>query len=113
MVRSRVQIPFPTSQADGPTQEACKYSRFSLLLAATEVSTRGTSRPDQRQKFHTHDVNQCLHNKSESHGVLNINLFDLMFLLVNFDKVFCSTANEFQQNSGASSKEEIKLLQGY
>ena len=38
-----------------------------------------------------------------------------MFLLVNFDKVFCSTANEFQQNSGASSKfkEEIKLLQGY
>ena len=28
----------------------------------------------QRQKFHTDDANQCLHNKSGSHGVPNINV---------------------------------------
>ena len=36
------------------------------------------------QKFHTDDVNQCLHNKSGSHGVPNANLFNFMFLLVDF-----------------------------
>ena len=42
----------------------------------------------QRQKFHTDDINQCLHNKSGSHGVPNVNLFDFMFLLVDYGK-FC------------------------
>ena len=32
------------------------------------------------------DVNQCLFNKS-AHGVPNVNLFDLMFLLVDYGKV--------------------------
>ena len=45
-----------------------------------------------RQKFHTDDKNQCLHNKSGSHGVLNANLFNFTFLLVNFGKVLCSSA---------------------
>ena len=48
----------------------------------------------QPQKFHTHDVNQCLNNKSGSHGVPNANLFNFMFLLVDFGKVLCSSANE-------------------
>ena len=70
-----------------------------------EVSRGGTS-ATQRQKFHTDDVNQCLHNKSGSHGVSSANLFNFMFLLVNFGKVLCSSANELQQNSNASSRED-------
>ena len=50
--------------------------------------------------------NQCLHNKSGSHGVLNANLFNFTFLLVDFGKVLCSSANELQQNSNASSRED-------
>ena len=34
---------------------ACEYSRFSLLVAARDVSPGGKSAP-QRQKFHTDDV---------------------------------------------------------
>ena len=60
----------------------------------------------RRQKFHTDDVNQCLHNKSGSHGIPNANLFNFTFLLVNFGKVLCSSANELQQNSNASSRED-------
>ena len=39
-------------------------------------------------------------------GVPNANLFDYMFLLVNFGKVLCSSANELQQNSNGFSREE-------
>ena len=56
-------------------------------LALRDVSRRGTS-ATQRQKFHTGDVNQWLLNKSGSHGVPNANLFNFMFLLVDFGKVF-------------------------
>ena len=52
----------------------------------------------QRQKFHSDDVNQCLHNKSGSHGVSNANLFNFMFILVDFGKVLCLSANKLQQN---------------
>ena len=34
------------------------------------------------------------------------NLFDFMFLLVDFGEVLCSSANELQQNSNVSSREE-------
>ena len=37
-------------------------SRFSSLIAAGDVSRRGTS-VTRQQKLHTNDVNQCLHNK--------------------------------------------------
>ena len=57
----------------------------------------------QRHKFHTDDVNECLHNKSGSLGVLYANLFDFTFLLVDFGKVLCSSANKLQQNTNASS----------
>ena len=60
----------------------------------------------QRQKFHTDDANQCLHNKSGSHGVPNINLSHLTSVMVDFGKVLCSSANELQQNSNASSRED-------
>ena len=60
----------------------------------------------QRQKFHTDDVNQCLHKKSGSHGVSNANLFNFTFLLVDFGKVLCSSANELQQNSNATFRED-------
>ena len=57
----------------------------------------GTSATQRQQKFHTNDVNQCLHNKSGSHGVANVSLFDFMFLLVDYGNVLCSSANELQQ----------------
>ena len=60
----------------------------------------------QRQKFHNDDVIQCLHNKTSSHGVPNANLFNFTFLVVDFGKVLCSSANELQQNSTAASREE-------
>ena len=40
--------------------KACEDSRSSSLLVARDVSPGGTS-ATQRQKFHTDDVNQCLH----------------------------------------------------
>ena len=70
-----------------------------------DVSQGGTS-ATQRQKFHTDDANLCLHNKSSSHGIPNANLFNFTFLLVDFGKVLCSSANELQQNSNATSRED-------
>ena len=84
---------------------ACKNICFSSLFSAGDVSRRGTS-ATQRQKFHTDDANQCLHNKSCSYGVPNINLFNFTCLLVDFAKVFCSSANKLQRNSNASSRED-------
>ena len=51
-------------------------------------------------------VYQCLHNKSGSHRVPNANLFNFTFLLVDFGKVLCSSANKLQQNLNASSREK-------
>ena len=70
-----------------------------------DVSQGGTS-VSPWQKFYTDDVNQCLHNKSGSHGVPNANLFNFTFLLVDFGKVLCSSANELQQNSNATFRED-------
>ena len=84
--------------------------RFCSLFAAGDVLRGGTS-ATQRQKFHTDDANQCLHNKSGSHGVPNINLSNFMCLLVGFGKVLCSSANELQQNSNASSTNIDCLLE--
>ena len=60
----------------------------------------------QRQKFDTDDANQCLHNKSGSHGVPKINLSNFKCLLVDFGKVLCLSANELQQNSIAFPRED-------
>ena len=48
-----------------------------------------------------------LHNKPGSHGVLNANLFNFTFFLVDFGKVLCSYANELRQNSNASYREDL------
>ena len=66
-------------------QLACENIRFSSLFAAGNVSRGGTS-AIQRQKFHTDDANQSLHNKSGSHGVPIINLSNFTSLLVDFGK---------------------------
>ena len=82
--------------------------KHPFLLAdftAGDVSRGGTS-ATQRHKFHTDDANQCLHNKSGSHGVPNMNLSNFTCSLVDFGKVLCSSANEFQQISNASSRED-------
>ena len=84
---------------------ACENIRFSSLFATGDVSRRGTS-ATQRRKFHTVDVNQCLLDKCGSHGVPNANLLNSTFLLVDFGEVLCSSANELQQNSNASSRED-------
>ena len=69
-------------------------------------ASRGGMSATQRQKFHTEDVNQYLHNKSGSHAVPNAKLFNFTFLLVDFGKVLCSFANKLQKNSNASSGED-------
>ena len=84
---------------------ACKNIRFSSLFAAGDISRGGTS-ATQQQKFHTDDAYQCLHNKSSSHGVPNTNLSNFKCLLVDFGRVLCSSANELQQNSNSSSRED-------
>ena len=60
---------------------ACENIRFSSLFAALDVSPGGTS-ATELQKFHTVDANQCLHNKSGSHAVPNINLSNFSCLLL-------------------------------
>ena len=79
--------------------------------------SRGGTSATQRQKFHTDDVNQCLHNKSGSHGFPNANLFNFTFLLVDFGKLLCSSANELQHETkllllGAMSEEKRLLFAG-
>ena len=84
---------------------ACENMRFSSLFAARDISRGGTS-ATQGHKFHTDDANQCFHNESGSHGVPNINLSNFACLLVDFGEVLCSSANELQQDSNASSRED-------
>ena len=60
----------------------------------------------QLQKFHTDDANQCLHNKPGSHGAPNMNLSHFTNVMVNFGKVLCSSANELQQSSNATSRKD-------
>ena len=67
-------------------QLACENIRVSSLFAAGNVSRGGMS-ATQRQKFHTDDANQSLHNKLGSHGLPIINLSSFTCLLVDFGKV--------------------------
>ena len=85
---------------------ACENIRFSSLFIAGDVSQGGTS-ATQRQKFHTNDANQCLHDKFGSNGFPNINLSNFTCLPVDFGKVLCSSANELHATgSNASSRED-------
>ena len=82
---------------------ACKNSGFPSLLATGGVSPGQTS-ASQRQKFHTDDVNQCLHDHSGGHGVLSANLSDFRFVQVGFCK-FCVRLRT------SSSKTEILMIE--
>ena len=86
-------------------RRAFVFGQSRAKVSVSKTNYERTMSATQQQKFHTDDVNQCLHNKSGSHGVSNANLFNFTFLLVDFGKVLCSSANELQQNSNASSKE--------
>ena len=57
-----------------------------------EVSRGGTS-TTQRQKFHADDVNQCL---QINQVVMGSKCKLVQFLLVDFGKGLCSSANELQ-----------------
>ena len=69
-------------------------------MTFSSCSFVGETSVPQQQKLHTEDN----HNSSGSHGIPNVDLFQLRFLLVNYGKVF--SANELPQNSNASSREE-------
>ena len=89
---------------------ACERQMFLLRSSPRRDVLQGGTSATQRQKFHTDDVNRCLHNKSGSHGVPNADLFNFMFLLVDFGKVLCISANELQQNSTASREDYIPQI---
>ena len=83
---------------------ACENIGFSSLLTAGTFCVEKHLRLSDRNSIND-DANQCLHNKSGSHGVPNINVSNFRCLLVDFGKVLCSSAIKLQQNSNASSRE--------
>ena len=98
-----------SDKANPESMVACENSLFSSLLPAGDVLRRGMS-ATQWQKFHTDDVNQCLHNKFGSHGVPNANVFNFTFLLVDLGKVRRYSANKLPQNSNPSTEEYIPQI---
>jgi len=104
-----VKISFCNSQ-NAPFRKkhiACELQTFLLRSSPLSDTSRGGTSATQRQKFHTDEVNQCLLNKSGSHGVPNANLFNFTFSWSILEK--CLSANELQQNSNASSREDYIL----
>ena len=55
------------------TLEGLRTAGVSPRLSPLRNVSRGATSATQRQKLHTNDVNQCLHNKSSSHGAANAN----------------------------------------
>ena len=101
----KLKIKTSTNLTSAASLLACENIRLSSLFTAGDVSCGGTS-ATQRQKFHTDDANQCLHNKSDSHGVPNINLSNFTCLLVDFGKVLYLSVIKLQQNSNVSPRED-------
>ena len=97
--------PYELSHVRNEFSQPAKTAVSPRSSPPADVSREGTC-ATQLQKFHTDDVNQCLQNKSGSHGVPSANLFNFTFFLVDFGKVWCSSANERQQNSNASAREK-------
>ena len=67
-------------------QSSLRTADVSPRLSPLRDVSQGGMSATQQQKFHTDDVNQCLHNKFGSHGVANANLFNFTFLLVDLVK---------------------------
>ena len=59
----------------------CKYSQQSLIASSSLLGYFSCNTSALwPKKFHTNDQNQCLHDKSGSHGVLDANLIKFPFL---------------------------------
>ena len=87
------------------TKEIGDVCTQATLFAAGDVS-HGRTSATQRQKIHTDDANQCLQNSPVIMG-FQIQICSVFTCrLVDFGKVLCSSANDLQQNSNASSREE-------
>lgn len=82
---------------------ACESSRLSLLLVAQGILPGGMFAP-QQQKLHTDDINQCLQLYIRNLVAMGFQMF--MFILIDYGKVLCSSANKLQLNSNISAKEE-------
>ena len=89
----------------------CVNNRISPSLRTADVSprssllsdaSRGGTSATQRQKFHTDDVNPVVMGSQ-------MQICQFYVLLVDFGKVLCLSANEIQQNSNASSREDYIL----
>ena len=91
---------------------AFKGTLVSLSKLASEdirfssLSPLGSFRAEERLRLSDRNSILMTHNKSGSHGVPKINLSNFTCLLVDFGKVLCSSANELQQNSNASPRED-------
>ena len=96
----------PTGSLNSSTtllRVACKSSCLSSLLVAQGILPGGMFVP-QRQKLHTDDINQCLQLCIRNLVAMGFQMF--MFLLIDYGKVLCSSANKFQLNSSVSAQEE-------
>ena len=85
-----------------PKSSMCKKKKNMCIPTFSILSPAKTSLSPCSSPLGT----LCLHNKFGSHGVPNITLSNFACLLVDFGEVLCSSANELQQNSNASSRED-------
>ena len=102
------------------TKMHCVRSRFSRWLPTSlrkhpfllATSPLGTFRAEERlrQKFHTDDANQCLHNKSGSHGVPNIICPILrVFWSILVNCVYLPTSSSETQNIDCFVRDSSRL----
>ena len=83
--------------------ERAGYTLDQVLSYPPSLSLRKAGRSPGNE---VDDLNQCLHIKSGSHGVPNANLVNFTLLMVDFGEVLCASANELQQNSNATFRED-------
>ena len=94
IIKVKVKLVYMLIAKPKAVADSLQTAHISPCSSPLRNVSRGGTSATQRQKIHTGDINQCLHNKSGSHGVPNANLFNFMVLLVDFGKVLCSSANE-------------------
>ena len=84
---------------------ACENKCFSSLFAVGDVRAVEFLRLSDRNPILVTQINVYIINPVV-YGVPNIKLSNIKCLLVDFGKVLCSSANELQRNSNASSRED-------
>ena len=87
------------------TKHSLRMADISPRSSPLRDVSRGGTSATQQQKFHSDDVNQCLHNKSGSHGISNGNLFNF-YGFSRLDFVKCSVHLRM-----SSSKTQMLLLE--